>query len=336
MASDPLTPDQRDALSRVVCVGNAKGGVAKTSLSVHLAGLCAAAGWRVLLVDLDPQGSCGHALVPNWPNGVEGQAERSDFGKGIRDAVDAGTPLQPHLRQVRPNLDFASGGSDLKKLADTILGSASRGHVDHTGLARALVAIQHEYDLVVIDTPPSNSHLLQLALQAARWLVVPTKSDRFSIDGLNEITGEFTRARTVNESLELLGVALVATGTSATQVRAQAMRDIGVVFGGDAPIFEQTTRLAEAASNEVPIKAQLTYEIAQATDDEPPFYIALKEGKKPTRKVGSIGGLAEDYSLLVQEILDTMIARAPELADDETDNDVDGELDDASTMAAAR
>lgn len=312
---DPLTSDERAALRRVICVGNAKGGVAKTSLSVHIAGLSAAADWKVLLIDLDPQGSCGHALVPSWPHGEPG-GEASDLGAGIRSAVDAGSPLRPHIQQVRPNLDFASGGADLKKLADMILGSATRGAVDHTGLARSLAGIAHEYDLIVIDTPPSNSHLLQLALQAARWLVVPTKSDRFSIDGLNEITEEFVRARNVNQTLELLGVALVATGTTATAVRDQAVRDLNEVFGGAAPVFSNFTRLAEAASNEVPLKAKLTFEIAKASKDEPPFYQALKEGKRPIRKVGSIGGLAEDYTMLVDEILDRMERRDPDTAYD--------------------
>ena len=310
--TDHLLPEHRAALARVVVVANAKGGVAKTSTATHVAGLAAAAGWNVLLVDLDPQGSCGQALVPGWPGNPQAPEQTggvvSDHGKAMADTVIMGAPLRAAIEQVRPNLDFIPGGSMLKQVDDTLIGGASRGEDSHGRLATALLPLMNNYDLVIIDTPPSSHHLLQLALRAARWLVIPTKSDRFSIQGLNLITEEFISARAANPTLALLGVALVATGSSAHAVRRNAIADIQDVFGGAAPVFEASTRLAEASSNEIPRRGMLAHELAEEADEGEPYYVALQQGRKPVRRVGSVGGLAEDYSLLVQEILQRIAA----------------------------
>ncbi len=84
-------------LQRSIAVSNGKGGVGKTSVASHLAGIAAAAGWKVLAVDLDPQGNLGQDLGYY-------QADRGDSGRSLSDAVIDGTELVP-LRDVRPNLD---------------------------------------------------------------------------------------------------------------------------------------------------------------------------------------------------------------------------------------
>src|SRR5437667_7385914 len=90
-----------------VMVSNGKGGVLKTSLAANLSGLAAASGWRVLAVDLDPQGNLAGDL---------GVLDRSDGGAGLFAAVAEHTPLEP-LRAVRPGLDLVAGGPRTADLA---------------------------------------------------------------------------------------------------------------------------------------------------------------------------------------------------------------------------
>src|SRR5690349_23660686 len=92
-------------LARVVTVANGKGGVGKSTTACNVAGLAAVAGWRVLLIDFDPQGNAGHILGYRW----EG---RSDGGRHLVDTLITDRPLTPLLRNVRPNLDVVPGGEE--------------------------------------------------------------------------------------------------------------------------------------------------------------------------------------------------------------------------------
>ena len=177
-----------ESLMRVVTVANGKGGVGKTWTACNLAGLAAAAGWRVLLIDLDPQGNAGHLLGYRW----EGE---SDDGQQVVDALMYGRPLTPPLTEVRPNLDVVPGGPVLDSLEDLLAGRIKRGHTVDGVFAEALAPVAGEYDLIVLDTPPTRPLLLRLALAATRWIVVPTRPGRTSIEGLRALAGEIGAAR---------------------------------------------------------------------------------------------------------------------------------------------
>lgn len=293
-----------NALSRVIAVANSKGGAGKTSTAANLAGLAAAAGWRVLLIDLDPQGNAGHDLGYTWK-------DQSDFGRHLVDALIADKPLQPTLLQVRPNLDAISGGAALDELEDVLAGRARRGSDPRALLARNLAPLAGDYDLVVIDTPPTRPTLLQLALSASRWIVVPTRPDRSSIEGLRGLEAEIAAARSLNPQLEILGAVLFDVSTSATVVRRNAVQDINDALDGAAPLFDSVVRHSNAAAVEAREKGLLVHELAESIDNAEPYWKALQEGRTPTRVAGSAPALAEDYVLLSQEIL-TSIARHEE------------------------
>lgn len=167
------------ALGRVLTIANGKGGVGKSTTACNIAGLAAVAEWRVLLIDLDPQGNCGHILGYRW----EGE---SDEGEHLVEALMRGSALSPPLRDVRSNLDVVPGGAALDTLEDVLAGKLKRGQEVHELLANALAPIAGEYDLIVIDTPPTRPLLLRLALGATRWIVVPTRPGRTSIEGLRD------------------------------------------------------------------------------------------------------------------------------------------------------
>ncbi|MFC6044860.1 ParA family protein [Nocardioides hankookensis] len=292
-------------MQRVITFATGKGGTGKTSCAVNVAGLAAAAGWRTLLIDLDSQGNCGHDLGYGW-NG------RSDEGAGLVNCLVSGEALKPVLSDVRPNLDVIPGGSRLDDLDDLVAGRERRGDDGVSLLRDALRPLAPEYDLVIIDTPPSRRSALVLsALMAARWIVVPTKSDRSSIEGLRKLAEQVVAVRDRNPDLEVLGAVLFGIGSSATVLRQHAADDVRNVLGDAAPLFESVIRHAQAVADDSREKGRLVYELAEVVHNAEPYWIALKEGRRPQRVPGTAPALAEDYALLAQEML-TRIAELEE------------------------
>lgn len=283
-----------DVLSRVIAFANGKGGAGKTSTSCNFAGLCAAAGWKTLFLEFDPQGNAGHDLGYGW----EG---RSDDGAHMLAVLDEHRPLEPVLRDVRPGLDVVPMGRDaLMNIEDVLHGKIRRGTEFRTLLAEAIAPVAKDYDVIVIDTPPTRPIVLRMVLGATRWLVVPTKSDRSSIMGLSELAAELAQVRPVNPVVAILGAVLFDIDSQATRIRRNAVADINAALDGAAPLLESTIRHSSAgidARNE----GLLVHELAQV------------ERRRSERIPVSVDGLAHDHLMLTQEILER-IATAEESA----------------------
>src|SRR5664279_5248730 len=209
----------RGVLSRVVAIANGKGGVGKTSLATTLSGLAAAAGYRILLIDLDPQGNVGEDL------GYTGSGTGDD-GAGLVTALVAGSPIAVTLPGIRENVDVICGGERLDDLAGLLLSRHRRGVPVTDVLAAPLADLldRSDYDLVILDCPPGEPNLQLLALGAARWLVVPTRGDAASLKGMTRIAQRLVEARNHNPDLELLGVVLFDIASSATPVSYTHLR----------------------------------------------------------------------------------------------------------------
>lgn len=218
------------------------------------------------------------------------------------------TPLTP-VAGVRENLDVVAGGPLLDELEDLLTGRVRRGQAAYGALADALEPLAGDYDLIVIDTPPTRPMLLRLALAATRWLVVPTRPGRMSIDGIENLARDMAAAREVNPSLELLGAVLYDVETNATAIRRNALDDVEGVLGGAAHAFSSVIRHALSPAVESEEKGMLIHEIAERVDRAEPFWKALQEGRKPERVPGSAPALAEDFVLLTQEILTAIDSR---------------------------
>lgn len=284
-------------LSRVIVFATGKGGTGKTSCAANVAGLAAQAGMKTLLIDLDSQANLGYDL---------GYADSAaaDNGKYLVKTLFNGESLAPLIQDVRPNLDVIPGGSELDELEEIVLARQRRGLEGRTILRDALEAVEDEYALIIIDTPPSRrSALVQLALAAARWIVIPTKSDRASIKGLSVLAEQVVAIREVNPEIDVLGAVLFGMGAAATVRRRFAADDVRNVLGDSALLFESIIRHAEAAADDAREKGRLVFELAEVVHNEEPFWKALKEGRNTRRVAGSAPALAEDYVLLTDELL---------------------------------
>lgn len=298
----------RESLSRVVAIANGKGGVGKTSIATSLAGLAAAGGYKILLVDLDPQGNVGEDL------GYTG-AGQGDEGLGLVQSIIAGSALQVSLRQVRDGVDVICGGEKLDDLAGVLLGRHLRGSAVADLLAQPLAELvnANEYDLVVVDCPPGEPNLQLLALGAARWLVIPTRGDAASLKGMMRIAQRMVEARTRNPDLDLLGVVLFDIAAAATRIRREIGHEITEALGQVAPLFNTTIRHSVAAMD-ARRRGLLIHEHAAQIDGGEPFWKALKDGRRPV-SAGSAPALAGDYAALAHEILTRIAALEDSAAD---------------------
>lgn len=284
---------QTAALARVVCVANGKGGVSKTSVAANVAGLAAAGGFRVLLVDLDPQGDLSDDLgYYDNPN--------DDQGQQLAEALITGATLTANLAGIRDRLDVVSGGAWLGDATEQLAHDLKRGRPAEGILGAVLAPLASGYDLILIDTPPIDATLQTVALAAARWLLIPTRADASSIRGIRRIA---ERLQHTSHQLDLLGVVLTGVPTSARRIRAAAAADIQAVLGGVAPLLEATIRASDAVARTTRDRGLLVHELAEQVEGAQPYWQALRQGHSPARLPTSAPALADDYVRLTEEVL---------------------------------
>lgn len=224
-----------------IVVSNRKGGTGKTTVSVNIAAELAALGLRVLLVDLDSQGHCA-------------------VGLGVK--VGKGTPtVHDIFRSVDARLATAVQPTAFDNLAlapaDPLF-EHGEGLRDEGLLKRALAEAQivANFDVVVLDTPPSLDILLLNALTAANWVVVPFVPHPLSSEGVKQLMRVlFKIISGSNQQLKLAGF-LPMTGNDHIRVHRSVNGDMAHQFGASRmlPAIRSDIRLAEAFAAGKPIR----------------------------------------------------------------------------------
>ncbi|MCQ4213828.1 ParA family protein [Streptomyces longispororuber] len=288
-----------EALSHIFMFGNGKGGVGKSSVSANAAGKAARSGLRTLIIDCNAQGNIAREL------GYK-RAEWNDGGAGLLEALRTGAPLTPR-RNVRENLDVVMGGPALGDefgiFFHTLL--AKEGPHAYLRLLMCLLPIAHEYQIIILDTPPENPSLQRLALSASRWLVIPVKSDGGAEDGLAQIGMEFSYVKFVsqiNPHIALLGVLLFDTGRTYTGIHADVRRQVRKVLGEEAHMFKHLIGHTESVARLVRKRGLLVQELVERRAN----------GDRSIPETAE--GLAADYEGFTEE----MFARALELRKEAT------------------
>jgi len=153
----------------ILAMANQKGGVGKTTVAVNLAYGLAISGRRVLLIDMDPQGSAGHAL---------------GMGEGPGAALlMSGSPMGHCVQQARAGLDLVQADINLAQISKQIEAMAmGRERV----LARAL-SDQSRWDIVIIDCPPGMGFLTINAFAAANQIIAPVSLGHLDTVGLAQL-----------------------------------------------------------------------------------------------------------------------------------------------------
>ena len=181
-------------LGKTISFSNQKGGVGKTTSAVNIAASLGVLGYKVLLVDLDPQG--------NATSGV-GISKKS-LKKSIYDVLLGESDARDTIVETRfENLHIIPAHISLAGAEYNLY----QGNGAERVMKNALEPIKEDYDYIIIDCPPSLSMLTINAMVASDGIIIPMKCEFYSLEGLAQLTVTINRIKTnFNPSLNISGI----------------------------------------------------------------------------------------------------------------------------------
>ena len=231
-------------LPRVLAVANQKGGVGKTTTSVNLGAALAEIGYRVLVIDLDPQGNATTGL------GIDARNfELSMYDVLMRDASleDCVEPTSMKNLFVAP-ATIALAGAEIE-----LVPAFSR----ELKLKRSIESVIDDFDYVLIDCPPSLGLITVNALAAAHEVLVPIQCEYYALEGLSQLMRNVHLvASNLNPKLDISTIVLTMYDAR-TKLAEQVANEVRLHFGAKVcrSVIPRTVRLSEAPSFGQPITA---------------------------------------------------------------------------------
>jgi chromosome partitioning protein len=230
------------AMGKILGVVNQKGGVGKTTTAINLGACLALEGLKILLVDCDPQANASSGLG----------FLRDDNRHSIYEVLMGDASAEQVILPTQIDLLWILPGSKNLTGANIELATAS----DRAGrLRQALLPIQANYDLLILDCPPALDLLTLNALVASNSLIVPMQAEYFALEGVSELVSNLERVRAAfNPAITIEGV-LLTMYDDRTNLAQQVTETLREFFRESLyrTVIPRNVRLAEAPSHGKPV-----------------------------------------------------------------------------------
>jgi len=225
-------------MSKVIAVVNQKGGVGKTTTTVNLGAYLAEQGKYVLLVDLDPQANATSGLGIDYEN----------LSKGVYEAL-AGEYLLREVLQPTAHVGYrvAPATPSLAGANVEMVGLEKR----EFRLAEALLEVRGDYDVILIDCPPSLGLLTVNGLVAADQILIPIQAEYYALEGLSQLINTIDLVKeNIKPELDILG-AIITMFDKRTKLSDQVMQELYKFFPDKIfrSVIPRNVRLSEAPSH---------------------------------------------------------------------------------------
>ena len=226
-----------------ICIFNQKGGVGKTTTNINLCAFLAMEGYRVLTIDIDPQGNTTSGLG----------LDKRNLEYSMYDVLTADTSLENVIikSELIPNLYIAPSTMELAGAEVEIIGVKDR----ETIILREISKIQDQYDFIFIDCPPSLGVLTINALTAVDSVLIPIQCEFYALAGVGQLINTVQLVKkSLNKSLDIEGVVMTMYDYR-TNLSNEVYEEAKKFFNDK--VYETTIarniRLAEAPSFGLPI-----------------------------------------------------------------------------------
>ena len=229
-------------MGKIIAVVNQKGGVGKTTTAVNLTAGLHDLGLKVLLCDFDPQANATSGL------GIE----KKKLKQSVYDVVINGIPAEQAIVATKYG-DVLPAAADLAGAGVELLAMERPNFC----LKEALSSIKNQYDLILIDCPPSLEMLTLNALAAADGILIPVQCEYFALEGLSDLMNTMRMVKKrINPDLEIFSVILTMFD-GRTNFSTQVAQEVRRHFPGKvcATVIPRNVRLAEAPSHGIPVTA---------------------------------------------------------------------------------
>lgn len=230
---------------KIIAVANQKGGVGKTTTTINLASALAKHGFKVLLIDLDPQGNASTGL------GIELDEREFTTYELLLEDLDLNEVI---LDTAYDGLHIVPATVDLSSADIELISNEKRSFLLHDALRQTQMD-QFGFDFILIDCPPSLNLLTVNAMMAAHSVLVPLQSEFFALEGLSQLMLTIREVREIgNTQLRIEGVVLTMfdkRNNLSQQVEQDARGNLGeLVF---QTVIPRNVRVSEAPSFAMPV-----------------------------------------------------------------------------------
>ena len=228
----------------VISFANQKGGVGKTTTALNLSSILSFKGFKVLAVDMDPQG--------NLTSGLGFDKSKQDYNSTYElISDDAEVSKVFVVSDINDNLHFIPSKIDLSGAEVELISRFSREKV----LSSKLAKVRRMYDYILIDCPPSLGLLTINSLVAADSIIIPVQCEYYALEGISQLINILDIIRkNLNEKLEILGVVMTMFD-SRTKLSLEVVEEVRKFFGEKVfdTVIPRNVKLSESPSFGKPI-----------------------------------------------------------------------------------